>query len=75
MKITQRRDKYINKHSQIGDIVKFSYSELQIQYELKIEEEESCLYCFFYTRVCPSQSYCKHFSREDKKNIVYKRVY
>ena len=74
MKITQRRDKYIDKHSRIGDIVKFSYSAFHIQYELRIEEEENCLYCFFYDRVCPSLACCKHFSREDKKNIVYKRV-
>ena len=69
MKIIQRRDKYINKHSQIGDIVNFSI------YRLKIQEEESCSYCFFYNRICPKQAYCKHFSREDEKNIVYKRVY
>lgn len=68
MKIINKRNKYIDKHSQVGDIVNFSI------YRLKIQEEESCSYCFFYNEICPKQAYCKHFSREDKKDIVYKRV-
>ena len=67
MKIVERH-KTINKHSRIGDIVKFYC------YNLKIIEEESCLYCFFYNKDCPKISYCKYFSREYKKNIVYKKV-
>jgi hypothetical protein len=68
MKIINKRNKYIDKHSQVGDIVNFSI------YRLKIQEEESCLYCFFYNRICPKQAYYKHFSREDEKDIVYKRL-